>query len=129
MGPSTERDSQHLFAPGDEVAGRFRIVRELGHGGMGIVYEAIDTKLACRVALKCARPGHHNRLPPEARHAREVSHFNVCKVHELHTSRVDSGEVDFLSMEFVEGETLSRHIRHCGPLADEEARDIALQIC
>src|SRR5579884_1020526 len=129
MGPSTERDSQHLFAPGDEVAGRFRIVRELGHGGMGIVYEAIDTKLACRVALKCARPGHHNRLPPEARHAREVSHFNVCKVHELHTSRVDSGEVDFLSMEFVEGETLSRHIRHCGPLADEEAGDIALQIC
>src|SRR5262249_48663353 len=72
------------FSPGTLVADRFRIVRRVGHGGMGVVFEAIDEKLDRRVAVKCARAGFNNRLPPEARAAREVSHYNVCKVHDLH---------------------------------------------
>ncbi len=118
-----------LFTPGSLVGERFRIVRELGQGGMGVVYEAVDEKLDRSVALKCAKAGHRNRLPPEARAAREVSHFNVCKVHDLHTVATSEGDADFLSMEFIEGETLAARIRRSGPLPPAEARQIARQIC
>ena len=117
------------FAPGTILGERFRIVRAVGHGGMGVVYEAVDQKLDRRVAFKCAKLGHHHRLPPEARAAREVSHFNVCKVHELHSLATPWGEMECLSMEFIDGETLSNRIQRAGPLAGNEARDIARQIC
>jgi serine/threonine protein kinase/tetratricopeptide (TPR) repeat protein len=94
-----------------------------------MVYEAIDQTLDRRVAIKCAKPGHQMSLPPEARLAREVSHFNVCKVHDLHTATTPAGEMDFLSMEFVEGETLSARLKRLGPLKPDEAAAIARQIC
>ncbi|MDR3699940.1 MAG: protein kinase [Candidatus Sulfopaludibacter sp.] len=118
-----------LFAPGQLVAGRFRIVRELGRGGMGAVYQAIDEKLVRTVALKTAQPGHGHRLPPETRAAREVSHFNVCKVHDLHSVETPQGEIEFLSMEFIEGETLFARIRTHGALPPDQVRDLALQLC
>ena len=130
--PDEVRDdvpSQEPFASGTLLGDRFRIVRPLGEGGMGVVYEAVDEKLDRRVALKCAKAGHQNRLPPEARAAREVSHFNVCKVHDLHTVPTPEGDADFLSMEFIEGETLSARLRRTGAMAPEEAREIAHQIC
>ena len=117
------------FEPGELVAGRFRVLNEVGRGGMGVVYEAYDQKLDRRVALKTAVRGHDNRLPPEARAAREVSHFNVCKVYELHSTRTKLGEVEFLTMEFIAGETLSARLRRTGPLPLEQDRDIARQIC
>ena len=118
-----------LLSPGSLLAGRFRILREVGSGGMGLVYEAIDAKLNRRVALKCARPGFGDRLPPEVRAAREVSHFNVCKVHDLHLASSAFGEMEFVSMEFIDGQTLSERISRDGPLLDTEARGIARQIC
>jgi WD40 repeat protein len=117
------------FEPGCHLGERFRIVRKVGQGGMGVVYEAMDEELDRCVALKCAKLGHRNTLPPEARAAREVSHFNVCKVHDLHKVFTEFGEMDFLSMEFIEGETLSQRIDRDGPLPEREAREIALQIC
>ena len=117
------------FELGELVAGRFRLLNEVGRGGMGVVYEAYDQKLDRRVAMKTAVRGHDNRLPPEARAAREVSHFNVCKVYELHSTQTKHGEVEFLIMEFIEGETLSARLRRAGPLPPEQHRDIALQIC
>ena len=117
------------LTPGHLLDNRFRIVRKIGFGGMGIVFEAIDEKLDRRVALKCARLGHGHRLPPEARAAREVSHFNVCKVHDLHSAATESGDLDFLSMEFIEGHTLSERIYRDGPIPEKEAREIARQIC
>src|SRR5262249_2143095 len=59
----------------------------------------------------------------------EVSHFNVCKVHDLHSITTDLGEVKFLSMEFVEGETLAARLRRAGALPPNEAMEIARQIC
>ena len=117
------------FRPESYLGRRFRIVREIGRGGMGIVYEALDTELGGPVALKCARPGHSNRLPPEARAAREVSHFNVCKVHDLHKISTDFGEMDVLSMEFIGGETLCARLVRDECLRESEAREVALQIC
>lgn len=117
------------FAPGNLVLDRFRILRKVGYGGMGIVFEAVDEKLDRRVALKCARPGHRYRLPPEARAAREVSHYNVCKVHDLHSVPGGATDTEFLSMEFIDGQTLSERIASSGPVPEPEARQIARQIC
>jgi tetratricopeptide (TPR) repeat protein len=127
--PALTLAPEDIFPSGTILADRFRIVRAVGVGGMGLVYEAIDQTLDRRVAIKCARPGHQLSLPPEARTAREVSHFNVCKVHDLHTATTASGEVSFLSMEFVDGETLWGRIRRDGPLKPDEALEIALQLC
>ena len=137
MGDSTANYLAHHFEgdPADPLPagtvlnGRFRILRAAGSGGMGYVYEAEDQKLGLRVALKCAKPGFSERLPPEVRAAREVSHFNVCKVHDLHVASTPLGEMEFLSMEFVEGQTLADRIHRDGPMAPREAREIARQIC
>ena len=118
-----------VFAAGQIVGERFRILRELGHGGMGVVYEAHDEKLDRRVAIKCALRGLDEQLSPEARAALEVSHPNVCKLHELHTTTAAGKTIDFLTMELIAGETLARRIRRGGPLPARHAREIALQIC
>jgi serine/threonine protein kinase len=126
---SLGQSDELIFTPGELVSQRFRIVRELGRGGMGVVYEASDEKLGRRIAVKCARAGFQNRLPPEARAALEVGHPNVCKLYELHTASTPAGPVDFLTMEFIEGESLAQRIRREGGLPEKEAREIALQIC
>lgn len=114
---------------GSRLADRFLIVRAVGRGGMGFVYEALDEKVNRRVALKCAAPRHRHRLSPEARAAREVSHFNVCKVHDVHVVSTPAGEMDVLSMEFVDGETLSARVHREGPLPPASAREVARQVC
>ncbi|HXA50571.1 MAG TPA: tetratricopeptide repeat protein, partial [Candidatus Acidoferrum sp.] len=125
----SSRQEYSGYQPGTILGDRFRITRPVGAGGMGLVYEAIDLKLDRRVALKCALPGCHYRLGPEVRAAREVSHFNVCKVHDLHTIVAPDGEIDCLSMEFIEGETLWQRIAAKGPLSGKEALEVARQIC
>jgi serine/threonine protein kinase/uncharacterized protein HemY len=123
--PAPERG----FEPGELLNGRFGIVREVGQGGMGIVYEAVDQRLEDRrIAIKCAKAGFHKRLPPEVRHATEISHPNVCKIFEIHTAYTDHGEIDFVTMEFLDGETLAERLRR-GPLSEKEARTIAQQLC
>jgi tetratricopeptide (TPR) repeat protein len=127
VNPSKVEDRE--FAAGTPLGGRFRIVRTVGRGGMGTVYEAFDEKMNRSVALKCARPGHRFHLLPEAQAARDVSHFNICKVHELHVLSSPLGEVDCISMEFVEGVTLEQRIDSEGPLSSRDTREIALQVC
>ena len=119
---------EHPFEPGDLLDGRFRIVREVAQGGMGIVYEATDEKLHRRIALKCAKAGFRKRLPPEVRLATEISHPNVCKTYEIHSTTSRQGDVDFLTMEFLDGETLFERLRR-GPIPEKQARSIALQLC
>ncbi len=100
---------------------RFRIVRKVAAGGMGVVYEAWDLKLDRRIAIKCAKVGFHTRLSPEVRHASEINHPNVCKTWDIHTASSASGDFDFLTMEFIEGQTLAERLRE-GPLPDRSAR-------
>ena len=116
------------FSPGQLLHNRFRITREIARGGMGIVYDAFDERLQRRIALKCAQPGFRRRLPPEVRNASTLSHPNICKIFELHTASTPQGEYDFLTMEFLEGETLATILRR-GPLPEPHARQLALQIC
>ena len=119
---------EHPFEPGELLDGRFRIVREIAQGGMGVVYEAVDEKLQRRIALKCAKTGFRKRLPPEVRNATEISHPNVCKIFEIHTASTGQGEIDFITMEFLDGETLADRLT-LGSLPEKEARAIALQLC
>ena len=120
--------SESPFEPGDLLERRFRIVRELAQGGMGIVYEAMDEKLQRRIAIKCAKRGFRKRLPPEVRNASEISHPNICKIFEIHTAATPRGDLEFFTMEFLDGETLAERLRR-GPLLREEAEAIALQVC
>jgi serine/threonine protein kinase len=116
------------FAQDTKLADRFRIVRTVAQGGMGIVYEAWDERLDKRVAVKCARSAYRRRIPPEVRNATEITHPNICRVFELYTIRLHDEEVDFLTMEFLEGPTLADRLAQ-RPLSRTEARDIARQLC
>jgi serine/threonine-protein kinase len=119
------------FVPGTVLAERYRIVGLLGKGGMGEVYRADDLKLHQPVALKFLPPGLAGnpvrlaRFLNEVRVARQVSHPNVCRVHDI-------GEVDgqhFLSMEYVDGEDLATLLRRIGRLPTDKAVEISRQIC
>ncbi len=83
------------FQPGEVIEGRFEIVRAIGEGGMGVVYEAIDRKRNTRIAIKSAKPGFQRLLSPELEGALKVRHPNICLVNQIHTTQTDSGEVDF----------------------------------
>src|SRR5689334_1777172 len=115
------------FKPGQVVADRFEIIREVGDGGMGVVYEAYDRKRQQRIAIKCARLG-YERLSPELRGALQVRHPNICLVNEIHTAATDLGKVDFLTMEFLDGETLLSRLSR-GKLDHAEAFRFARQLC
>lgn len=102
--------------------GHYRVLEKLGEGGMGEVYRAHDTKLGRDVAIKVlpaavARdPERLARLEREARVLASVNHPNVATLYGLE----DEGDVPFLVMELVEGETLHERISR-GPLFLEEA--------
>lgn len=119
------------FAAGESAGGDFEIVRECGEGGMGIVYEARHLRLNHRVALKCPRFEFRRRLSPEAVHALSVTHPNVCRVHNLHTAPTPTGDVDFLSMEFLDGETLAAFLPKAPKrwLETKDGKTVARQLC
>ena len=97
---------------------RYVVGRELGRGGMGIVYEAEDNRLGRKVAIKVLHAGRENparkhRFAQEARAASALNHPNIITIHDIDTA--DDG--DFIVMELVEGVPLSRLSRD-GPMRD-----------
>jgi serine/threonine protein kinase len=110
-------------------AGRYRVIRNLGHGGMGEVYEAEDTKLGRHVALKfwsatlAANPQALERFQREARAASSLNHPNICVIYEIdeHEGR------PFIAMERLEGLTLRQKIA-AAALSLDEVLDLAIQI-
>jgi eukaryotic-like serine/threonine-protein kinase len=117
------------FETGQIISERFEILRETGEGGMGVVYEAFDRKRGQRIAIKSAKPGFHRLLSPELENALKVRHPHVCLVNEIHTTQTSHGEIDFLTMEFLEGDTLSKRLATKGKLPTQEALEIACQLC
>ncbi len=126
-------DLARPFEPGDVIAERFEIQREIGEGGMGVVYEAFDRKRAQRIAIKAAKPGFQTLLSPELEGALRVRHPNICLVNEIHSTPTAQGAVDFLTMEYLCGQTLSTYLGKFrdshGALSQPEALDVAVQIC
>ena len=111
------------FKPGAMVGGRYEVVQMLGAGGMGQVYEAVDTALDGRVALKTLRPQvarrqeFVERFRREIYTARKVTHYNVCRIFDLGFD----GEQPFLTMELVRGETLRDRVQREGRLGVDQA--------
>ena len=106
----------------------YKILSELGRGGMGVVYKATDTKLERPVALKFLAahaiedPEHKARFVREAKAAARLDHQNICPIYEI--DEVD-GQM-FLAMAYLEGQTLKDKIAE-RPLKLDEALDIAIQ--
>ncbi|HEU4384013.1 MAG TPA: protein kinase [Anaeromyxobacteraceae bacterium] len=128
-GPGCEpgRSWAQGLQPG-EVLDRFEILREVGRGGFGAVYEAVDRELGRRVALKTLRPGRSRdewadeQLRKEAQAAASLSHPGIVTLHEACTC--DRGP--YLVMELLRGETLETRLRR-GPFPVEEAVEVGLQ--
>ena len=114
---------------GEVIAGKFRIVKEIGRGGMGVVYEAEDLKLGRKVALKflppslTGDPAARERFVLEARTASGLDHANICTIHEI--GETEGGEM-FIAMAFYRGESLRERLEQ-GPLPPAEALAIAVQ--
>jgi tetratricopeptide (TPR) repeat protein/predicted Ser/Thr protein kinase len=111
------------------VLGKYRIVRELGRGGMGIVYEARDSLLQRRVALKVLKPEAPpssraiDRFRREATIGAKLQHPNIVRVQEFGAAHDSLGrQLHYLAMEYVDGRTLSRVI------AEGASRDELLRI-
>jgi len=114
---------------GKTFAGRYKILEELGRGGMGVVYKAEDTKLKRSVALKFLPPELTHiseikeRFMREAQAAAALDHPNICTVHEFD----EAEQKTFISMAYIEGQSLKKKIES-GPLELDEALRIATQV-
>jgi eukaryotic-like serine/threonine-protein kinase len=112
------------------IAGKFRVLREIGRGGMGVVYEAEDVSLGRTVALKFLPPDRtsdqdaRHRFVQEARAASALDHVNICDIHEI--GETASGEM-FIAMARYRGESLKERIES-GPMPASQVIDLALQI-
>jgi tetratricopeptide (TPR) repeat protein len=120
---------ERTLAPGT-VVGRFELVRQLGHGGCGVVFEAQDRELGRRVAFKAFRPGSRLRqiagaawLEEEAEAVARLNHPNIVTLHDV--GRCEAGP--YLIMELLRGVTLAERLRS-GPLPPAEAVRVALAI-
>ncbi|RPH65695.1 MAG: PEGA domain-containing protein [Myxococcaceae bacterium] len=103
---------------------------------MGEVYEAQDLVLRTQVALKTILPGFAedpkslDRFRREVLLARRISHPNVCRIHELYSTRTSTGEpLHFLTMEFLDGETLTQRLHRHGPMSTDELLPVLRQVC
>ncbi len=112
-------------------AGRYQVIEELGHGGMGRVYKVLDTEIKEKIALKLLRPEIAldketvERFSNELKLARKISHRNVCRMFDLGKAEGTT----FITMEFVPGEDLKRLIRRMGLFPTGKAVSITKQVC
>jgi serine/threonine protein kinase len=113
----------------DRTLSHYRITSKLGAGGMGVVYEAEDTNLGRRVALKFLPPDMAKddaalqRFQREARAASALNHPNICTIHAIEQHDTEY----FISMELLEGETLAETIRR-GPIEIRTLVELCIQI-
>ena len=112
-----------------ETLAHFRILEKIAEGGMGVVYRALDTNLGRTVAIKVIHPQalgdpeRKQRFVQEARTASALNHPNIVTIHEI----ASEGDVDFIAMEYVEGQSLDLLAR-ARPLDIDQVIDFGIQI-
>src|SRR6056297_356258 len=115
---------------GKIINDRYKIIKEIGKGGMAIVYSAHDTLLDRKVAIKMLRPEHYSdndfkeKFRQEARAVARLSHPNVVSIYDI---GIDDDYI-FLVMEIIKGQNLKDLIKERGHLSLVEALEIAKQI-
>ncbi|HEX7281927.1 MAG TPA: serine/threonine-protein kinase, partial [Vicinamibacterales bacterium] len=119
---------------GDRINDRYTIIALLGRGGMGTVYKAYDDELGVPVAIKTiainegtaveVRTDMERRFRREAQLARQITHRNVVRIHDIG----DINGMKYLTMALVEGETLAAMINRVGSVSIAEAMNIARQL-
>jgi eukaryotic-like serine/threonine-protein kinase len=129
--PETSADtSADVRALERAVAGRYAIERELGRGGMGVVLLARDLSLDRLVALKllpamlAAQPLLRERFLREARTAAGLSHPHIVPIHAVE----EHGDIAFIAMGFIDGESLAERVRRTGPLPPREVARILREV-
>ncbi len=116
---------------GSTFAGRYQIIEELGKGGMGRVYKALDKEVNAKIALKLVKPEIASdkktieRFRNELKVARDIAHKNVCRMYDLGK---EEGAY-YITMEYVSGEDLKSFIRRSGVISVGKAISIANQVC
>lgn len=119
------------LSPGDLISGKYRIVRLIGHGGMGSVYEARHELLGAAVALKflhlelAKRPGLAARFLQEARVSATIQSAHVTRVTDVDTTRDGA---PYLVMELLTGQSLQAVLDKQRRLSKDQAVDFTLQI-
>ncbi len=119
------------ICPGMTLGGRYEIIQEVGSGGMGKVYKARDRDLEEIVALKVLKSDFsqnsraQERFIREIKLTRKISHPNVVKVYDTGFFKGHR----YISMEFIDGESLDKIIAEKGKMQISDAIKIALQIC
>jgi serine/threonine-protein kinase len=116
---------------GSTFAGRFQIIEELGKGGMGKVYKAVDTRINEKIAIKLIKPEIATdkktleRFGNELKLARKIAHKNVGKMFDINEEQ----GTHYITMEYVSGQDLKGLIKQTGQLALGTSISIAKQIC
>lgn len=137
---SEERNTHPLSVPqldvnplddGNIFAQRYRIISEIGRGGMGRVFKAFDQELGLNVAIKVIRPEYLSdehmvaRFKNEILLSREVSHENVVRIYDF----AEWQGLRYITMQLIDGVSLRRRLDESGPMEIEEIEGLAVQIC
>ena len=125
------RNPEESLRVGSVLGKRYEILEQLGAGGMGAVYKVHDRELERIVAMKVIRPELAqtadvlNRFKQELIIARKVTHKNVSRIYDL----AEADGVKFITMEFIEGRSLSSLLQERGKLEPKQAAAVIVQVC
>jgi serine/threonine protein kinase len=123
----------HALNLGMVLAKRFVLRQFIGQGGMGEVYLAEDLELGGQLALKTVRGGLLDmrgvaRFKREVQLSRQVTHQNICRVFDVGKEILDGQELIFLTMEYLEGETIAQNLAQKGKMSVEMAEPLIRQM-
>lgn len=124
-----------IFDTGVLIAGRYRVVRFIARGGMGLVYEVEDETTGQRLALKALKPeiarinASMERFEREIRLTQRIVHPNVCRVFDAGVQPLPKGRsIQFFTMELLLGPTLAEYLEEQGAMSTEEAEPLVRQM-